>query len=95
MAHPYINWTKTYNLSHVNGSFNIYISSHKSGYFYGAIMYYTQKGAWVEQTEPHFAFKLKQFAGATEEEVYQKCIKWVEKNLPGKYTIMEKEIRTF
>lgn len=95
MAHPYINWTKSYNLSHVDGSFNIYVSSHKSGHFYGAVMYHTQKGAWADNTIPHFEFKLQQHVDLTEDGVFNQCKKWVDENLKGKYTITEKETKVF
>lgn len=96
MAHSYINWTKTYNLNHIEGNFNIYVSSHKSGHYYGAILYYVQnKSRTNKMTIPEFEFKLKQFVDITEVGVYTQCIKWVDENLKGKYNIVEKETNTF
>ena len=93
MSH--INWTKTYDLHHVNGAFRIFISSHKDGKFYGAVLHYTKTGAWKDGEAVHLQMQLEQFIDNTEEGVYDQCIDWVNNNLPGHYTIEDTGTRTF
>ncbi len=95
MAHPNINWTKSYNLKHIKGSFNVYVSSHKTGYFYGAVLYYIQKDSWADATIAHFEFKSQQFVDQTEEGVFNQCKKWIDENLKGEYKIELKETIEF
>ena len=96
MAHSYINWTRAYNLFHVNGNFNIYVSSHKSGHFYGAVFYYVQNKNRTDKTSiPEFEFKLQQFVDLTEDGVYKQCTKWVDENLNGEYKVTVRETLTF
>ncbi len=95
MTQDYLNWTKTYNLNHKDGLFNIYVSSHNSeapsGYvedYIGCVLYYVWNKTRINKsTSPAFTFKWETFVGVNENEVYNQCIKWVDMNLPGKYNV--------
>jgi hypothetical protein len=90
MKNENINWTKVYKVNHEQGTFNIYVSSQKTGIFLGAVLYYEHKGgAWAEGTTPVFKFELQQFFAQTEEEAYNLCDAWLNEYSKGKgnYTI--------
>jgi hypothetical protein len=96
MAHPYINWTKKYPINHSNGFFNIYVSSHKTGDFYGAVLYYIENvDRKIQAAIPVFEFKFEQFNDLTEDLVFTKCKNWIDTNLQGEYKIGEEEIKHF
>jgi hypothetical protein len=103
MIKPGIKWTKIYELRHINGNFNIYISyfepdefSYESKQYFGIIFYYIyNKNRKNKSIEPAFKFEIKQFVALSENEIYSQCIKWVEENLNGEYKIIEKETIIF
>ncbi len=80
-------WTKKYNLNHEMGAFNIYISLHSSGLFYGGIIYYSKTGSFSVIQSIEVKLEMKQFVNDDESKVYHQCIDWVNKNLEGKYTV--------
>ena len=43
MAHPFFIWTKTYDLNHIEGKFNIFVSADKLGHFYSVLLYYVSE----------------------------------------------------
>jgi hypothetical protein len=89
-----IRWTKTYDLNHPGGFFTMYISEHNTGYFYGAVLYYTKTGNWNDNTlllQNH----LEQFSGRTEQSVYDQCTAWINNNLSGQYNPVLRETRNF
>jgi len=89
-----INWTKIYDLNHEKGFFNLYISEHDTGYYYGGVWYYTRSGKWEDNTL-ELSHKLEQFMGNDEQSVYDQCVKWINDNLPGKFNPTLRETKTF
>ena len=90
MKQSEINLTNNYNIFHVDGNFNIYISSHISGYFYGVILYYVYNKKRADISSfPAFEFKIQQFVAENEDSVYSKCCEWIDENLKGKYKIVK------
>jgi len=96
MEHPFINWTKSYDLYHDNNTFNFFVSSQKAGHFIAVIVYYIEnKNRTDKSTQPAFQLKTEQFIDLTEEGVYKKCIDWIEENLKGEYKIEEDKSNRF
>jgi len=85
MAH--IIWRKEYVLSHRKGFFRIYISEHLSGLFYGSVVYYNRQEDWSKGEVIDLELKVETLFSKSEEDVYQKCIQWVDKNLGNEYEI--------
>jgi hypothetical protein len=86
---------KTYALDHELGAFKIYTTQHKTGAVYGVVLYYTRQGSWAEGTDIGLEFKIKQFSGFTQEEVYNQCIRWVNANMTGTYDVFLIEEKEF
>jgi hypothetical protein len=82
-------WRKQYHLNHKRGYFQIFVSEHTNGLFYGSVVYYTRQGDWSKGEVIDLELKVQTFYGKTEEEAYGKCIKWVEDNLGKEYQIVQ------
>lgn len=100
MAHDYIEWTKVYDVHHREGNFNLYIASHKTGWFFGTILYYAKVDDKIpgqtSMTIPTFEFRQYNIPYfQTEEEIYNQATKWIDENLKGKYTISLRETKHF
>jgi len=90
MDHPFIVWTKSYELEYSDGKFNIFISEHQSGCFYGVIIYYVPGDYNRQEYFPDFEYKLMQFVDVTEQSVYEQCIRWADQCFEGKFSISVK-----
>ncbi len=93
MEHPYIYWTKVYDLKHEKGNFNIFISYHKSEAYAGTVFYYIFNRETNEPNSeiPAIVLKYEKFFDTTEQGVYDQCENWVKQNLKGTYKIVERK----
>lgn len=80
-------WRKTYALNHKKGSFWVYVSKHTHGLFYSSIVYHTRKGNWSNGESVYLELMVQTFYAKREKEAYDKCLKWVDKNLGKEYKI--------
>jgi len=80
-----VNWTKVYRVRNSMDVINFYVSSHKQGYFIGAVAYFKHTGAhWATDHRPNYELALEQYAAVTEKEVYDHCDAFINAQLKGK-----------
>ena len=89
-------WTKTYSLNFPGKKFNIYITNYDNTNYLGAVLYYRKEGEW-SNTENLISlkFEFEQFVDLSEDEVYNKCVDWVNNTLGINYEIHFSEVKNF
>jgi hypothetical protein len=78
--------TKEFTVDHLKGRFELFISEHDDGYFYGTLLYYEVSGNFPAGTR-EMACKHQNFVGNSEEEVLVKSRAWIDRNLGKEYTL--------
>ncbi|MDM1556114.1 hypothetical protein HX126_16230 [Chryseobacterium indologenes] len=89
-------WTKTYSLNFPGKKFSIYITNYDNTNYLGGVHYYTKEGEWSNtENLVSLDFKFEQFVDLGEQDVYNKCIDWVNNNLGNNYEINLSEVKNF
>ncbi|MDP9955054.1 hypothetical protein J2X97_000691 [Epilithonimonas hungarica] len=89
-------WTKTYSLNFPGKKFNIYITNYDNTNFLGGVLYYTKEGEWSNtENLVNLKFEFEQFVDLSEDEVYKKCVDWVDNTLGTNYEIHFSEVKNF
>ncbi len=78
--------TKQFIVHHSKGRFELFISAHDDGYFYGTLLYHETSGDFSAGTR-EMAFKHQNFVGNSEEDVLVKGKAWIDQNLGREYTL--------
>ena len=71
---------RKYLIKEKNGLFVLAISEQPQGYYVGTVIWYEKSGEWTENTLKTDWYT-KHFLEKTHDEVYEKAIEWVTKNL--------------
>lgn len=66
--------------------FQLFISEHTDGYFYGTLVYHEKSGDFSDGTR-EMVFKHQNFAGNSEQDVLQRCKEWIDQNLGSGYSV--------
>jgi len=62
----------------------------------GGIFYYTRKEEWSNtENLVSLKFEFEQFVASNEDNLYNQCINWIEKNLGNDYDILLSETKHF
>lgn len=87
MSTKYINWVRTYHITHSKGPVRFYLSSHLDGSFHGMVIYAERKGNWEEESGMELDFKDQRFYANNEQDVYDLAIKFIDSTLGKPYNI--------
>ncbi|HYY28613.1 MAG TPA: hypothetical protein VE860_11740 [Chthoniobacterales bacterium] len=78
--------TKEFTVCHPNGRFELFISEHDDGNFYGTLVYHDISRDFAAGTR-EMTFRHQNFVGNSEEDVLARCRAWIDRNLGGEYTL--------
>ena len=78
--------TRQYRIHHSKGSFRLYVSEHFDGSFFSTVLYYSKHRG---QDEITLGFAHRNFKGRSEEDAYNKALRWVNENLGRQYSVTE------
>jgi len=96
MEHQFLNWIKSYDISHNGLSHNLFIASHKEGYFNGILIYTVEnKDRTDPTTQPAFSLYTEYLPDLTEEAVYTKGLERVKELFKSNFEIVEDKTNKF
>jgi len=78
--------TERFRILHPKGAFQIFVSEHDDGRYYGTILFHGLEGDFASGTR-EMKFKHQNFVGNSEEEVLAQCRNWIDRVLGAGYTI--------
>lgn len=96
MEHKFLNWIKSYDIRHNGLSHNLFIASHKDGYFNGILVYILENKERTDPTtQPAFRLHTEYLPDITEEAVYSKGIERVKELFGENFEITEDKTNRF
>lgn len=96
MEHKFLNWIKSYDIRHNSLSHNLFIASHKDGYFNGILVYILENKERTEPTtQPAFSLHTEYLPDVTEEAVYSKGLERVKELFGENFEIKEDKTNRF
>ena len=96
MEHKFLNWIKSYDIRHSGLSHNLFIASHKDGYFNGILVYILENKERTDTTtQPAFRLHTEYLPDVTEEAVYSKGLERVKELFGENFEITEDKTNRF
>lgn len=96
MEHKFLNWIKSYDIRHNGLSHNLFIASHKDGYFNGILVYILENKERTDPTtQPAFSLHTEYLPDVTEEAVYSKGLERVKELFVENFEIKEDKTNRF
>jgi hypothetical protein len=96
MEHKFLNWIKSYDITHNGITHNFFIASHKEGYFNGILIYIIENQDRSDITTlPAIRFQTEYLPDLTEEAVYNKGLKRLKELFNDDFTIEEDKSNKF
>ncbi|MEI6122326.1 MAG: hypothetical protein WCQ95_01735 [Bacteroidota bacterium] len=96
MEHRFLNWIKSYDISHNGLTHNLFIASHKEGYYNGILVYTIQNIDRTDiTTQPAFRLQTEYLPDLTEEAVYNKGLERIKELFKDDFAIVEDKTNRF
>jgi hypothetical protein len=96
MEHKFLNWIKSYDISFNGLTHNLFVASHKDGYFNGILVYTIQNKDRADSSiKPAFRLHTEYLPDLTEEAVYSKGLERIKELFKDNFTIEEDKTNKF